>query len=171
MCIIFDLDQTLIDSSIAEALRTQRNWSAVKKLIPEFTIYDGIRDVLQFIEDNNIRMCIVTSSISNYCNSVLSHWGINSEFQVCYHDTNSRKPDPEPILTAIQRFGCENTQILSVGDRNIDIIASNSANVSSVACLWGSQNDEALLAANPTYTAETPDELIEIIRVFYRIED
>ena len=34
--VIFDLDQTLIDSSIAETERKRRNWKGVYELIPKF---------------------------------------------------------------------------------------------------------------------------------------
>ena len=37
--LIFDLDMTLVDSSIAETARKNRRWGDVYNLIPQFTLY------------------------------------------------------------------------------------------------------------------------------------
>mgnify|MGYP001456981473 FL=1 len=39
--IIFDLDQTLVDSNIAKSYRSARNWNTVYSLIPKFVLYEA----------------------------------------------------------------------------------------------------------------------------------
>ncbi len=162
--VIFDLDQTLIDTSLAEPYRPG-NWSMAYQQIPHFAPYDGMFDVLRQIEAENIPYCIVTSSPSTYCVRVCNHWNIKSNMAVCYHDTpGKKKPHPAPILLGVSKLGLPASNILSFGDRNIDITASNAANVKSVACMWGAANREELLAANPTYTIEHPTEILSLIK-------
>lgn len=97
MSVIFDLDQTLIDSSCALELRRQRRWSEVYNLIPEFKVYDGLNNLIKKLLKNKIPVCIVTSSPSSYCNRVIKYFGWEGILTVCYHDTKNHKPHPDPI--------------------------------------------------------------------------
>lgn len=164
--LIFDLDLTLIDSKIAEPHRNARQWAKVYETIPSFTPYGGINEVLEYIESQKIPYCIVTSSPSSYCVKVCNHWKINTAFSVCYHDTQRRKPHPDPINLALQKLGVNADRVLSFGDRDIDIIASNAAGVKSVACLWGAEDAETLIRSNPAYTLDKPQQIIELVDFF-----
>ena len=84
--VIFDLDQTLVDSSIAEAERKCRNWRGVYELIPKFKIYDGIFETIEFIKNQNIQICILTSSPSVYCEkcSTSSNCPMTKKFVIRY---------------------------------------------------------------------------------------
>ena len=64
--IIFDLDQTLVDSRHIEHLRRSRQWSIVYQKIPAILAYDGINEVLSVTRDNGIKLAIVSSSPSSY---------------------------------------------------------------------------------------------------------
>ena len=68
--IIFDLDQTLVDSTISEQHRRMRNWHVVYSLIPRYKMYDGISEVFTHISKNGLRTCIVTTSQRTLCNFV-----------------------------------------------------------------------------------------------------
>ena len=50
MGVIFDLDQTLIDSSIAVEERRKRNWEKVYSLIPNFKVFEGVNDIIQLLK-------------------------------------------------------------------------------------------------------------------------
>ena len=76
MSVIFDLDLTLVDSSIAEEARQGRNWPLVYSLIPQFTLYDGMRDVFDFIRNAGIEVAIVSTAPSIYVRKVIDHFSI-----------------------------------------------------------------------------------------------
>lgn len=157
---IFDLDQTLIDSRIAKDLRKKRDWGNVYKLIPSFRLYDGIYELLNEIHRNMIKMAIVTSSPRPYCERVIRYFSLPIDVCVCYHDTNKHKPNPDPIILAANELHAKALDnVISFGDEANDIIASNSANVFSVACTWGSDNISNLLSANPRYICKTVQDM------------
>lgn len=166
MGLIFDLDQTIIDSSIAEPFRKSRNWQTVYSLINRFSIYPGIIEAIVQFHNIGIKICIVTSSPSAYCNKVLHQWNIPFDFTVCYHDTKNKKPHPDPINKALSLLNKEPGKVLSFGDRDIDIIASNTANVPSVACLWGAPDINALIQANPKYMINNSVDLVNLVSNF-----
>lgn len=165
MGIIFDLDQTLIDSRIAEQMRKIGDWKNVYQLIPSFSIYPGIEDALQHIVNNNVPIVIVTSSPSKYCSMVIKHWGLPITRKICYHDTVKRKPHPDPILAAMNHF--KNGPILSFGDQASDIIASNGAGAISIACLWDVNDRASLVRSNPAYLIDSPYEIIPLVDKYF----
>lgn len=165
MYLIFDLDQTLINSSIAEAHRNRRDWRGANSLIPQMEVYDGIAEILAYVQQKGIKAAIVTSSPSNYCNRIVQHHQWLFPVVVCFHDTNRHKPNPDPILLAIEKLGNPPvSEIYSLGDTDTDIIASKRAGVKSVACLWGSNNASALSAAEPDLSFNSPHEVIEFLK-------
>ena len=163
MNLIFDLDLTLINSSIAEPFRKKRDWQKVYTQIPTFTEYEGMKDVIAYLAAQKIPYSIVTSSPEPYCKKVCAHWNFSQTYLVTFYDTKNRKPHPDPILLAMSRMRAEGSDTLSFGDRDIDIQASHAAGVKSVACLWGCLDHESLLSANPTYVIHHPHEIIPLI--------
>lgn len=161
--VIFDLDQTLVDSTAALALRRQRRWPQVYGLIPQFSLYENISDVLALVEELRLRTAIVTASPSSYATRVLDHFGIRCDVKVCYHDTSLHKPNPAPISLALERLELNARQVISVGDDAKDIVASKRASVLSVAAAWGSDSIESLRDASPDHWCDTPADLIDFL--------
>lgn len=163
MNLIFDLDLTLINSSIAEPFRKKRDWQTVYGQIPSFTEYDGVKKLLAELTKRQIPYSIVTSSPAPYCKKVCAHWNFSQDYLVTYYDTKKRKPEPDPIILALNKMKATPGKTLSFGDRDIDIIASRAAGVQSVACLWGAEDPKALRKTNPDYILHHPDEIIPLI--------
>lgn len=166
MYLIFDLDQTLVDTQALEVYRNSKDWKKVYSLIPTVKLFEGFEDVLNILRQQGHKVAIVTSSPSVYCSKVLSHCKITCETLVCYHDTSRKKPNPDPILLAIEKLGISSENLkntFSFGDKAIDIIASKRANVKSVACTWGALNSHELIAAEPDYIINQVDEIFNFI--------
>ena len=168
MAVIIDLDMTLVDSSSAIQLRKQRRWSDVYRVIASFSMYDGVRELLNTLIDRNVPVCIVTSSPRPYCERVLRHFDIACASSVCYHDTKQHKPHPAPIVLALQNLSVDAGQAVSIGDEPRDIAASRAANVTALAALWGASDPTALMAAQPDAAFETPNELQSHLRSMFR---
>lgn len=161
MPIIFDLDQTLVDSTIARRHRDSRQWQEVYELIPSFLEYKGIRELFNLLYNADIKIAIVTSAPDKYCKQVIQYFGWKIDYTVTYYDTQNRKPHPEPIEKAIVALGGGKT--LSLGDDPRDIIASNKAGAISVACTWGADNKDILLSSKPDYLCNSVSEVIQVI--------
>lgn len=135
--IIFDLDQTLVDSNIAEKERQNRNWNEVYTMIPFFRLYDGYKEVFKYIKSSGLKVCIVTNSPKPYAEKVLSQFQIPYDYIVAFHDVKKRKPDSEPMLKALSLLNENANNVISFGDRVDDIVSSNKAKIKSIACAWG----------------------------------
>ena len=159
--IIFDLDQTLVDSNIAKSYRSARNWNTVYSLIPKFVLYEAYDKVFEFIRDNDLKVGIVSKAPSVYVKKVLNHFNIPFDTVVAYHDVKLQKPNSEGMNLALTQLGLSAEDVISFGD---EVIASNGARIESVACLWGSANEEALLGSDADHVICTPNEIISLLK-------
>lgn len=165
--IIFDLDQTLLDTSSVAHLRDAKNWSAIYPLIKGFSAFETVDDTIAYLNNIGVKVIIVTTSPRPYCVEIIEHCGWTTAGQICFHDVKRRKPDPESFSKAILDHGLDITKTITVGDRDIDIMASNALDLPSIACTWASPDKAALLAAKPTFIAHGPGEMSSLIRKFY----
>jgi pyrophosphatase PpaX len=79
-------------------------------------------------------------------------------------DTERHKPDPEPLLEALDRLGARPEDAAYVGDSPFDIAAARAAGMRAVAVGWGGIHpDERLLAQKPDAFVRTPAELIDAV--------
>jgi len=161
--VIFDLDQTLIDSSSSEHLRKARNWQAVYGKIPGFIYYPGMQEVMKEIKAMGLAICIITTSPGSYAKKVLAHFDIPYDHLIDFFGVKQRKPHPESFHLGMQLLQCDANAILSFGDREIDILASKAAGVASVACRWGSAELDALERCAADYYIDNPSEIIDLI--------
>lgn len=162
--IIFDLDLTLVDTTVVEQARHERNWPLAYSLIPQCVLYDGIEHVFEIIRKFKINTAIVSTSPRPYVEKVVQQFNIPVGNIVAYHDAKPIKPHPAPMLKALELLGCPAKNAISFGDRVIDIQASNAAGIESVACFWGTKEKSALLKSSYTHAIIKPDEIITLIR-------
>jgi HAD superfamily hydrolase (TIGR01509 family) len=149
--VIFDLDQTIIDSSISEYYRNNRKWSKVYELIPNFTVYNEINEILIDLRVRDFKIAIVTTSPSTYTDKVLNHFNIECDFRVCYHDAARIKPYPDQYNKVVENLQLHRDKTYTLGDRAIDIQAAHNANIISCACYWGTKEKNLLDNSQPNH--------------------
>ena len=162
--VIFDLDQTLVDTSCALIDRKRRNWPVVYRKIPQMKVYDGIYNVLDYLKQNGIPYCVVTSSPETYCKKVLTHFGICPKITIAYHDVSKHKPDPEALLLVMEKSGILNPiEVLHIGDDAKDVLASKAAGTRIVGVAWGSSDNSDLIRSYPEYIVNNPLDIIKLL--------
>lgn len=100
-------------------------------------LYPGVKKTLAQINQLGLPMAIVTSSRANKIMPTLKRHGIDKYFQVIVDGEMviERKPDPEPVIKALELLGIaqkDKKKVLMVGDSPKDILASRAAGVTSV---------------------------------------
>lgn len=165
VAVIFDMDLTLVDTSSLAQLRLQRNWSEVYRRIPETSVYPGVPQILRRCRQLNLKVGIVTTAPSTYCNRLIRYHGIGVDATVCYHDVakGRTKPEPDQMLLCAQKLNVEASSCLTLGDDPRDILASRRAGMVSVAALWGATDPHDLLAVEPTHACNTPSDFVDLL--------
>lgn len=163
--IIFDLDQTLVDTKSVKELRKNREWKKIYSKVENLKPYNGLLDIIELLHQKKIKLSIVTNSPRPYCKSIVNYWNFNIDLLVCFHDVTNRKPHKEPIEKAIKLMGIDKEQIISIGDDKNDIISSNNAGIISVASMWDTSNTyEEIKESNPDYICNSVDNLQELLQ-------
>lgn len=154
-CVILDLDMTMVDSSCASAARNNRNWGLVYSLIPKFSLYEGVRDFISDAKRRGLSICVVSTSPAVYVRRVLNHFCLPVDHVIGFHDAKPIKPHPAPMLKALEYSGCEPSEAISFGDRDVDMLSSNKAGIKSIGCMWGS-NDPDRLKSSASVVIDSP---------------
>lgn len=134
--ILFDLDGTLLDSSKIEYLRDKRKWKDCVVNIHQTNVFEGIHDLLSHIKALNIKIGIVTSSVSFYAEAMLKFYKLPYDNLVAYHDVQKRKPHPEPYIRACTNLFLNQFNVVGVGDKIDDALSLSGANIVSIGAGW-----------------------------------
>ena len=130
------------------------------------TAFGGIVDAVNDLRALGCRLGIVTSKNRAGAHRGLALVGLAHAFEltIAADDVERAKPDPEPVLCALDRLGAEPQQAVYVGDSVHDIHAGRAARVATVAVLWGQNTRDELAAAAPDYWVEAPADLVALVR-------
>jgi pyrophosphatase PpaX len=128
----------------------------------EVDTFDGVTEMLMRLRDDGCRLGIVTSKLRSTVELVLDtiSYGPAFEVVVTVDDTELHKPEPDPILLALERLNVGPDAAIYVGDSPYDIQAARAAGVASGAALWGIHRDDDLLELWPDHVFTTPQEVI-----------
>ena len=96
------------------------------------------------VREQGHRVAVVTSSPRWYAEKLIQLFGIEADVVVGYGDTELHKPNPEPLLKAMELLGVSADSAYAVGDAPIDVEASYLAGVRSIGAGWGVRNFDEL---------------------------
>lgn len=104
-------------------------------------LFPGVVELLGHLSASGIKIAVATNKPTNIAKSVIAHSKLsNFKIHVQGSDNLSPKPDPEIIQAVLLEF--PNHRALMVGDRLEDIVAANSAGISSIGIASGAHNEE-----------------------------
>jgi pyrophosphatase PpaX len=131
----------------------------------ELRPFPGADEVLAELERRGIPMAIVTSRMKRATLRGLDVCGLARHFGVIItpEDVTRAKPDPEPVLAALDRLGVPASEALFVGDSPHDIAAGRAAGTRTAGVLWGPFPRAALEDAAPDYLFARQEEVLELL--------
>src|SRR5688572_11568122 len=130
--------------------------------------YEGIVEAVVGLDAVGCPMGIVTSKVGFMAERALVHTGL-AQYMRCViasDSTEKHKPDPEPVLLALERLGCAPGDALFVGDSPYDMQAARAAGVHALGVAWGAFSVHTLQNAGAESILHRPVELLPYIRRF-----
>ncbi len=115
-------------------------------------LFDGVLEELYRIKDLGIPQGFVTSKRIVSAGITLKWKGLEDFFDVtvCNEDTESHKPQPEPLLFAARKLGIEDmSRVIYIGDALADAQCAANAGADFALVEWSEMDKEAVLAAAP----------------------
>jgi pyrophosphatase PpaX len=141
----------------------QWNTDNTERLIRD---YDGVRDVLADLRSAGGRIAVATSKRRESARQAMDILGLSELIPVvvAMEDTEAHKPDPTPLLLALQRLGeSDPSHAVYVGDAVVDVLAGKAAGMATVAVTWGAGLVTALGGVRPDAVARSASELRDVL--------
>ena len=126
----------------------------------------GMDEVLVQLKDEGRRLGIVTAKRRQTVELAFARIPIEHLFETVVggDETKKHKPDPEPLLLALDRLGAAPGEAAYVGDAPFDVKAAKAAGLYSVGVSWGGiHRRERLEAEEPDALVDTTEELLGVL--------
>jgi pyrophosphatase PpaX len=126
----------------------------------------GMDDLLVRLRDEGRRLGIVTAKRRRTVDLAFAHVPLAHLFDTVVggDETARHKPDPEPLLLALERLEARPDDAAYVGDAPFDVQAARAAGLFSAAVTWGGIHArERLQAEHPDALVSSPAELYGVL--------
>jgi pyrophosphatase PpaX len=126
----------------------------------------GMDDLLVRLKDEGRRLGIVTAKRRVTVELAFARVPLGHLFETIVggDETERHKPDPEPLLLALDRLGARPEDTAYVGDAPFDVRAAKAARIHAVAVTWGGIHArERLEREEPDAIVDTAEELLDVL--------
>lgn len=102
-------------------------------------VFDGVTECLEHLKSLGCRMAVVTNKPDQFVAPLLRQTGLDQYFELWVGgDTLPvKKPDPAPLLHAMEQLGGSRGTSVMVGDSTADVTAAQAAGIPCVAVRYG----------------------------------
>ena len=170
--LIFDLDDTLVESSALRSYREEKEWDEVQSGLGDVELFVGVAEMLHQAAARGCKLAVVTSSPKWYAQALIKQHGLPIDVVIGYDAENYSKPSPDPINAAMKAAKITNpSNVLAIGDRCVDTASAHAAGVRAIGALWGAANPRDLRQSFPEYIATSAEEATEIIDAWITTPD
>ena len=137
-----------------------------RRICDKTALYPDVEEVLRDLKDRGYKMGVVTNKPSEFVVPILEKLGIDAFFLTVLggDDLPVKKPDPLPLVAAMERLGATPDTTVMVGDSQNDIIAAKRAGVSAIGVTWGYNYGEDIAASGPDAVIDDFKALLDLLR-------
>jgi pyrophosphatase PpaX len=128
-------------------------------------LFPGTLSLLDQLKEKGIRLGIVTSKGKTGAWRGINFTGLKPymDIVVTAHDVTRPKPDPEPLLKALNYLGVEAASSILVGDSSYDILTGKNAGSRTLGVTWGLGSREELARLEPDGLLHRWDDLLNYL--------
>ncbi len=149
------IDEHLIPQYIEKVLRCFDNQPIT------FPLFEGMQEVVIDLAGDSF-LAIVSGNLQRVIHRFLREHHLDQYFQRI--EGIDQPGNKRQKIEAIRKKVSLALPTFMIGDAVSDILAAKEAGAISIGVSWGHQNRHKLLQAQPDFFAETPSELVRIIR-------
>ena len=131
------------------------------------TIFDDVYDTIKELKEMGFKLGIVTTKLLNVVEMGLKLTKLDEFFDVvvALDHVKRAKPDPEPVLLALEQLQASPEEAIMVGDNKHDILSGKNAGTLTAGVSWSLKGKAFLQEYNPDYIFDNMQELLSIPEV------
>ncbi len=131
------------------------------KQVADIPMFDGLAEVLVKLHDLGIKLAVVSLNTESNINKFLKN--NNGELFDIVECPILYFNKAKVIKRVAHKLNVDPENVFYVGDETRDIIAAHEAGIKVISVTWGYHFRDLLVRFKPDYTADTPEELLNII--------
>lgn len=162
------LEQTFESIDAERAVELTAQYRTINKQLHDelITEYDGVTETLRLLKARGIKMAIVSTKRSANIKRGLALMGIDEVFEyiISLDEVKNPKPDPEPILLALEKLGASKEEALMIGDNYHDIEGGKNAGVRTAGVAWSIKGEAFLASYEPDFMLQHISDLLELTK-------
>ncbi len=126
-------------------------------------LFSGIENMLQQLTAKGVQLGIVTSRTNQEMKIVLDKFNLEKYFDtfITASKTKLHKPNPEPILKAIETLKVDPAETLYIGDSIYDFQCAKNAKVEFALASWGAKDNPEFSKVD--YLLQKPTDLVKLV--------
>lgn len=155
-----EVSETVVDK-VAESFKIN-----YRKCFKDKTyIYDGILNLLLKLNEKGIKIAINTNKKQDYAEELVKDRFKNIKFEYVYGEDISypKKPDPFILNKLVSDLGLLKSEVLFVGDSEVDLKTAYNAEVDSCFVSWGYRSYDQIKDIKHNYVVDNALNLENII--------
>lgn len=128
--------------------------------------FDSVSETMRLLKAAGMKMGIVSTKRNDMIERGLKLLDVEGVFDVIIglNDVTNTKPDPEPILLALEKLGAAKEEAMMIGDNYHDIEGGRNAGVRTAGVAWSAKGEEFLQTFQPDYMLQHISDLLDIIK-------
>ncbi len=164
----------LFERALPESERTEENIARIRsEFIPYYEVhnadfsrpYEGIPELLAELQRRGVKMAVASNKYHSATCKLIAHYFPEIDFYPVYGNREGVpvKPDPQIVSDILAVLDIPKSDVLYVGDTNVDMRTAINACVDCVGVAWGFRPKEELAAHNPMALIDYPAELLDYL--------
>ena len=157
------LPEACRETQHAKALE-QYHTSYEQNLFYELAPYPAIPELLASLHKRGIKLAVLSNKVQEYSEQLIRSFfpGIFDYILGASQDY-PLKPDPASATAIAEFLELDNSDILFIGDSNVDMITAKNAGMTACGVSWGFRSREELLAAGADHIVEKAEDILDLL--------
>jgi len=128
----------------------------------EYSVYDGISELLTCLNDAGFRLAVATSKRTGFARPVVEHAGLASQFEIVVGSERDGAGAEKPVVMRSvfeQMAIADPSTVVMIGDREHDGYGAVALGTHFIGVLWGFGSHDELQAAGARELVAHPSEI------------
>lgn len=127
-------------------------------------LYPGIEPLVKEAKDRGLKLAVFSNKPHPFTEIIVNRLlpGMMDMIQG-YTCEELKKPNPAEVLRICRDLSLSVSDVLYVGDSDVDIITAKNAGMRSVGVLWGFRGESELRKAGADYIVSIPSQILELL--------
>ncbi|MGN0518221.1 MAG: HAD family hydrolase [Acutalibacteraceae bacterium] len=126
--------------------------------------YDGIPELLEELKNNGIKLAVVSNKADFAVQSLCQqYFGGLFDCVIGERSGVRRKPAPDTVNEVISTLKAERSDVVYIGDSDVDIQTAKNAGLDCISVSWGFRNTEFLKKNGAKTIVNAPNDILNIV--------